>query len=398
MKKIPYGRYTKEFREEAARLVLEDGQSAGEVSARLFLPKSTLENWVRAAKAGKLGEVGKNRKPLTEVEIELARVKRELAVTRMERDILKKAAAYFGQGVAARYAMINTLRLHYPLPLLCRVLTVSASGYHAWRKRPPSRRAREEARLEIEIKAAHRRTRETYGPERLQRDLAAHGVHVGRHRIKRLRRKLGLRCRQKRRFKATTNSGHTLPVAENLLAQQFEAKAPGEVWLSDITSISTQEGWLYLAGHKDLYTREIVGYAMAPRMTRHLVGQSLLRAVEAKRPEPGLLHHSDRGSQYCARTFRELLNRFGMRASMSGKGNCYDNAPMESFWGTLKTELVFHRQYETRQQAMREITEYIEIFYNRQRRQGKLGYLSPAAFERCFYEQRKITGQFGVHY
>jgi putative transposase len=199
---------------------------------------------------------------------------------------------------------------------------------------------------------------ETYGPERLQRDLAVHGVHVGRHRIKRLRRKLGLRCRQKRRFKATTNSGHTLPVAENLLAQQFEAKAPGEVWLSDITSIQTGEGWLYLAGHKDLYTREIVGYAMAPRM-----------------------HH-----------------RFGMRTSMSGKGNCYDNAPMENFWGTLKTELVFHRQYETRQQAMREITEYIEIFYNRQRRQEKLGYLSPAAFERCFYEQGKITDQFGVHY
>lgn len=159
--------------------------------------------------------------------------------------------------------MINTLRLHSPLPILCRVLTVSASGYHAWRKRPPSRGAMEEARLEVEIKAAHRRTRETYGPERLQRDLAAHGVHVGRHRIKRLRRKLGLRCRQKRRFKATTNSGHTLPVAENLLAQDFAGTAPGLVWLTDITYISTREGWLYLAGHKALYTHEIVGYAMA---------------------------------------------------------------------------------------------------------------------------------------
>lgn len=282
--------------------------------------------------------------------------------------------------------MINTLRLHYPLPLLCRVLTVSASGYHAWRKRPPSRRAMEEARLEVEIKAAHRRTRETYGPERLQQDLAAHGVHVGRHRIKRLRRKLGLRCRQKRRFKATTNSGHTLPVAANLLAQDFAGTAPGLVWLTDITYIWTREGWLYLAGHMDMYTREIVGYAMAPRMTKHLVCQSLLRAVAAKRPAAGLLHHSDRGSQYCARTFRDLLNRYGMRASMSGKGNCYDNAPMESFWGTLKTEHVFHRQYETRQQAMREITEYIEIFYNRQRRQKQLGYLAPAVFERQFYE------------
>ena len=223
--------------------------------------------------------------------------------------------------------MINTLRLHYPLPLLCRVLTVSASGYHAWRKRPPSRRAMEEARLEVEIKAAHRRTRETYGPERLQQDLAAHGVHVGRHRIKRLRRKLGLRCRQKRRFKATTNSGHTLPVAENLLAQDFAGTHPGQVWLTDITYIPTQEGWLYLASHKDLYTREIVGYAMAPRMTKHLVSQTLPRAVAAKRRAPGLLHHSDRGSQYCARTFRKLLNRFGMRASMSGKATATTTPP-----------------------------------------------------------------------
>ena len=284
--------------------------------------------------------------------------------------------------------MINTLRLHYPLPLLCRVLAISASGYHAWRNRPPSRRARKEARLEIEIKAAHRRTRETYGPERLREDLAAHGVHVGVHRIKRLRKKLGLRCRPKRRFKVTTDSRHTLPVAENLLAQQFEASAPGQVWLSDITYIPTKEGWLYLACHKDMYTREIVGHAMAPRMTKQLVSQSLFRAVTAKRPVAGLLHHSDRGSQYCAYAFRNLLKQFRMQASMSRKGNCYDNAPMESFWGTLKTEHVFHRQYETRRQAMREIAEYIELFYNRQRRQKQLGYLSPAAFERRHYEQR----------
>lgn len=287
--------------------------------------------------------------------------------------------------------MINSLRLQYPVPMLCCVLDVSASGYHAWRKRPPSRRAQEEARLEVEIKAAHRRTRETYGPERLQEDLAAHGVHVGIHRIKRLRRKLSLRCRQKRRFKVTTNSRHSLPVAENLLAQKFEAPVPGRVWLSDITYISTKEGWLYLAGHKDMCTREIVGYAMAARMTKNLISQSLFQAVAAKRPAAGLIHHSDRGSQYCALEFRKLLVQFGMRASMSGKGNCYDNAPMESFWGTLKTEHVFHRQYETRQQAIREITEYIELFYNRQRRQKKLGYLSPAVFERRFYEQQQAA-------
>jgi putative transposase len=171
--------------------------------------------------------------------------------------------------------MIECLRPKYPILFLCRLLGVSASGYHAWRNRPPSRRVLEEARLEVEIRAAHRRTRETYGAERLQEDLLAHGVDVGVHRIKRLRRKLGLRCRQIRKFKATTNSRHSLAVAENLLAWKFEAKAPGKIWLSDITYIPTEEGWLYLAGHKDLCRREIVGYAMAARMTKALVSQSL---------------------------------------------------------------------------------------------------------------------------
>jgi putative transposase len=182
--------------------------------------------------------------------------------------------------------MMNRMRLLFSVSLLCRVFGVSASGYHAWRSRPPSRRLREDARLEVEIRAAHRRTRESYGPERLQRDLADHGVAVGVHRIKRLRKKLGLRCKQKRRFKATTDSRHVLPVAENLLGQRFQASEPSKVWVTDITYIPTDEGWLYLAGHKDLYTREIVGYAMGPRMTKNLVNQSLFRAVAAKRPHP----------------------------------------------------------------------------------------------------------------
>jgi len=277
-------------------------------------------------------------------------------------------------------------------------MRVSTSGYHAWRHRPPSKRAREDARLEVEILAAHKRTRQTYGPERLQTDLAAHGVRVGVHRIKRLRRKLDLRCRQKRRFKATTDSRHCLPVAENLLSQQFEATAPNQIYVTDITYIPTEEGFLYLAGHKDLFTKEIVGYAMGARMTKNLVSQSLFRAVAAKRPSAGLIHHSDRGSQYCSREYRKLLDQFKMRTSMSGKGNCFDNAPMESFWGTLKTELVFHRKYETRQEAIREVTEYIELFYNRQRRQEKLGYRSPAAFEQQYYKKQSAINRFGVHY
>jgi len=181
-----------------------------------------------------------------------------------------------------------------------------------------------------------------------------------------------------------------LPVAENLLGQNFHASAPSQIWVTDITYIPTDEGWLYLAGHQDLFNNQIVGYAMGDRMTKALVGQSLFRAVAVRRPEPGLIHHSDRGVQYCAGEYRALLKQFGMTASMSRKGNCYDNAPMESFWGILKSELVHHRRYATRQEAMQEITEYIEVFYNRERTQARLGYLSPVAYNQI-YDERQGT-------
>lgn len=287
--------------------------------------------------------------------------------------------------------MMKKLRLEFPLPLMCRVLKVTASGYYAWSNRPPSQRQREADRLAVEIRAAHKRTRETYGPERLQRDLEDNGVVVTVHRVKRIRKELGLRCKQKKKFKTTTNSKHALPVAENLLRQQFSTTAPDRIWVTDITYISTDEGWLYLAGHKDLFTGEIVGYAMSERMTKNLVNQSLFRAVASRRPPTGLIVHSDRGSQYCSGEHRKLMAQFGIKASMSGKGNCYDNAPMESFWGMLKTELVHHNRYATRKAAMRAVAEYIEIFYNRQRRQARLNYLSPAVFANDFYKKSTAT-------
>jgi putative transposase len=280
---------------------------------------------------------------------------------------------------------MRELRLKYPVPLMSRMMSVSASGYYAWLDRPLSQRAQEELRLEVEIKAAHKRTRQTYGPERLQHDLAEYGIQVGVCRIKRIRKKLGLRCKQKRKFKVTTDSSHTLPIAENLLSQQFQVYEPNKVWVSDITYVPTEEGWLYLAGHKDLFTSEIVGYAMGERMTKNLISQSLFRAVAAKRPNKGLLHHSDRGSQYCSYEYRQILDQFGLQVSMSGRGNCFDNAPMESFWGTLKQELIYHCHFRTRQEAIGAITEYIEIFYNRQRLQAKLGFLSPAAYTQQYY-------------
>ena len=286
---------------------------------------------------------------------------------------------------------MKELRPSYTISFMCRMLNLSPSGYYAWSSRMPSQHARDEARLEIEIKAANKRTRHTCGPERLQEDLAAHGIKAGICRIRKIRKKLGIRCKQAKKFKATTYSKHKLPVADNLLEQSFTAGAPNQAWVSDITYISTDEGWLYCAAHKDLFNGEIVGYALGSRITKELIITSLLMAVKRKRPLPGLINHSDRGSQYCSSEYRKLLDMFTMKASMSRKGNCYDNAPMESFWGTMKNELIYHQRYATREQAIREITEYIEIFYNRQRRQKRLGYLSPAVYEQLFYERKKAA-------
>jgi putative transposase len=268
--------------------------------------------------------------------------------------------------------------------IMSRLMDVSISGFYAWVDRPLSKRDHAEMRLKIEIKAAHQRTRGTYCPERLQHDLKANGVQVSIYKIRSIRKKLGLRCLQKRKFKVTTHSDHHLPVAENILNQNFEVYQPNKVWVSDITYIHTDEGWLYLAAHKDLFNNEIVGYAMGERLSRYLVSESLLKALGLKHPAKGLLQHSDRGSQYCAGEYRQILASRGILVSMSRRGNCYDNAPMESFWGILKQELVYHRHFTTRQVAMSEIREYIEVFYNRQRIQAKLGYLSPVAYTKQF--------------
>jgi putative transposase len=275
---------------------------------------------------------------------------------------------------------------------MCNAFGLARSGYYAWKRRKPSARKREDDRISIALKAAHARSRGTYGPEKMQTELlAVDGLDVGLNRIKRLRRKNGLRCVQKKKFKATTDSKHKMPVAPNLLEQDFDVATPGQVWVADISYIPTDEGWLYLAGIKDLCTKEIVGYALSERMTHDLVGRALFRAVSRKRPAKGLIHHSDRGSQYCSRNYQKLLKQFGIVPSMSRKGNCYDNAPMESWFGTLKSELTHHRHYRTRHEAVREIVEYIEVFYNRQRRHAKLGNISPAAFERKFYHRRQVA-------
>lgn len=222
------------------------------------------------------------------------------------------------------------MRPDYPVERLCRAFDVSRSGFYASLRAPSAPRAQEDAALKVAIQAVHRQSRETYGTRRVQPELREQGFIAGRDRIARLRRELGLRCRQRRKFRATTNSKHSLPVADNLLEQRFEPSAPNQVWVTDITYVPTGEGWLYLAGVKDVFTCEIVGYAMGERMTQELTIRALWKAVQHKRPAHGLIHHSDRGTQYCAHAYRRLLDQFGMQASMSRKGNCYDTQSMMS--------------------------------------------------------------------
>ena len=264
---------------------------------------------------------------------------------------------------------------------MCGALEVSAGGYHAWLRRPESRRVREDRRLVVEIKAIHEQKRGAYGSPRIHAELKANQMHHGKKRVARLMRDNGLRARRHKKFKATTDSRHGFPVAPNLLQRDFEADMPDRKWLADITYVPTRDGWLYLAAILDLYSKLIVGWSLSGRMTKKLVLDALSMAVGRRRPAPGLIHHSDRGSQYACEKYQKALVSHGMICSMSRKGDCWDNAPMESWFHTLKTELVNHRDYRDRNQARADIFEYIEVFYNRGRRHSSLGYMTPAQYE-----------------
>lgn len=272
--------------------------------------------------------------------------------------------------------------------MMCRLFNVSRSGYLSSLRRPPSLRDNQDFQLLLAIKAAHNKGRGVFGPAKIQAELADQGIYVGLNRIKRLRGIHGIRCIHKRKFKATTQSNHRLPVAANILNRGFsEITAPNQVWLTDITYVSTDEGFLYLAGVKDAFTCELIGWAMSHRMGKDLVIDALRMAYQRKKPEAGLIHHSDRGSQYCSRAYQNLLKSYRMIASMSRKGNCWDNAPMESFFAALKTECIYQQRLETRKQAKTLIFDYIEIFYNQVRRHQSLNNLTPSNFNKRFYQQ-----------
>lgn len=273
----------------------------------------------------------------------------------------------------------------FPLELLCEVLGVSRSGYYAWARRAESARAQEDRALSSEILAAHQASRGRYGSPRVHAELRAQGHRVSRKRIARLMRRMGLAARRKRRFRRTTDSRHAFPIAPNLLARNFTAQAPNRVWLADITYIWTGEGWLYLAAVLDLYTRKVVGWAMAEHLGQELALAALDMAIRRQQPTPGLVHHTDRGVQYAAHRYRARLRQHGMLCSMSRKGDCWDNAPMESFFASLKRELVEGAEYATRDEARAEVFVYLEGFYNQRRRHSSLGYLTPEQKAAAFH-------------
>ena len=278
-----------------------------------------------------------------------------------------------------RYQCIDRRRISYPVRMMCRSLRVSASGYYAWRVRAESDRAVYDRELTRAIRRIHAESDGTYGSPRVHADLKAEGFNCGRVKVARLMRKAGLKGCPKRRFRVTSRGGHV--TASNLLEQEFSAETTNRRWASDTTFIWTGQGWLYLAVVMDLYSRRIVGWSMSQRNSRHLVHSALSMALGQRHVEGELIHHSDRGAQYLSDDFQALLRKHGISCSLSGAGSCYDNAAVESFFASLKRERVKRRKYRTRDQARADVFDYIERFYNRQRRHSYVGNISPVEFE-----------------
>ena len=281
-----------------------------------------------------------------------------------------------------KFAWIHQHRHQFPVRPMCQTLAVSPSGYYAWLGRPQSAQKQRQTQLLQEIRQAHQASRGTYGSPRVHRELLDKQIDVCVNTVAKLMRQADLRARQHRRFQVqTTDSTHTHPIAANLLARDFAADRPDERWCCDLTYVPTAEGFVYLAVVMDLFSRKIVGWSMADHLRAELCVDALSMALGRRKPQAGLLHHSDRGVQYACERYRQMLDEHQITCSMSRRGNCLDNAAMESFFATLKTELVHRQEYATRSAAVTSIFEYIEVFYNRKRKHSSLGYQSPEAFE-----------------
>jgi putative transposase len=279
------------------------------------------------------------------------------------------------------FARVDAEKAVWPIAIQCEALGISRSGYYAWKGRPDASRAKADAELVVEIKAAHKTGRGAYGSPRVHRELRANGRRVGKKRVERLMRQEGIVAKKKRRFRRTTDSNHPDPIAPNILERGFEVALPNTAWVTDVTYVWTHEGWLYLAAILDLYSRRVVGWAASACNDRALALDALARATSTRKPGAGLLHHSDRGSVYASGDYGEALTKIGAIKSMSRKGDCWDNAVAESFFATIKGEMIDHEEYETRVEAIAAIDDYIDAFYNTRRRHSTIGYVSPVEFE-----------------
>ncbi len=371
-------RFDRAFKEEAVRLLQTSGRRQRQIAGDLGISVSALGRWV-----AELREEDLLSGPHEDAAKEITRLRRERDLARQERDLLKKSAGLLRQGKSMRFRFIDAERAGLAMPIfrLCRLLQVSVSGFYAWRNRGPSQRQLDDMVLLAHVRAAFRRSRESYGAERVHHELAENGIEVGRHRVARLMRGNGLSPKRKQKFKKTTDSQHNKAVASSLLDQNFSAEAPNEKWAADISYIWTAQGWLYLAVMLDLYSRRVIGWAVGARMTSDLPLRALNRAIGLRQPGAGVIHHSDRGSQYCSDAYQARLGELGFLASMSGKGNCYDNAVVETFFKTIKSELIWRTVFMSRSQAETAIAGYIDGFYNPVRRHSTRDFTSPVKFE-----------------
>ncbi|WP_095532560.1 IS3 family transposase [Psychrobacter piechaudii] len=379
--------YSNEFKAEAVKKIADNNGNISATAKQLGIAMQTLSNWQNKANQGKLVGTKQYDPELMSALEEVKRLKRQLKVAEEERENLKKGDGVLREKQLVKYAFIKDNQQIFSISRMCRVLSVKPSSYYDWLSRDISCQQVHRNQCELLVKAAHSETHERYGVERLHATLTEQGYDISLYMVRSIKEEHGIKCRRHRRFKVTTYSNHKKLVYDNVLNQHFDMQRPNQAWVSDITYIWTNEGWLYLAGVKDLYTKELVGYAINKRMTADLVCKALNMAIRNKRPSKGLIVHSDRGSQYCSHAYHKIIKQHQFTGSMSAKGNCFDNAPIESFWGTLKNELVYHQDYKTRFAAINDIIRYIELYYNQTRIQKGLGYKSPRQMWFDYYRQ-----------
>ncbi|WP_343829057.1 IS3 family transposase, partial [Psychrobacter piscatorii] len=369
--------YSDEFKAEAVKKIADNNGNISATAKQLGIAMQTLTNWHSKANQGKLIGTEQYDPELMAAIQEIKQLKRQLKVAEEEREIFKKGDGVLREKQLVKYAFIKDNQQVFSISSMCRVLQVKPSSYYDWLGRHISCQQVHRNQCELLVKAAHSETLERYGFERLHAYLSGQGHNISLYMVRSIKEEFGIKCRRHKRFKVTTDSNHHKLVYPNVLDQKFDTSRPNESWVSDITYIWTNEGWLYLAGVKDLYTKELVGYAINKRMTADLVCKALNMAIKNKRPNKGLIVHSDRGSQYCSHAYHKIIKQHQFIGSMSGKGNCFDNAPIESFWSILKNELVYHKDYKTRFAAINDIIGYIELYYNQTRIQKGLSYKSP---------------------